>query len=124
MSDGLAASTVTPGKTAPDVSLTTPAMMPVDCAALIAGRRRRNVIPRLVRNDRLALIAFSFSQNRECARPVQSQNPTSGLEELYKLITVFSPPMIQLFGCGPQSCLAAVFPGLPSLSFLQKRAPL
>src|SRR5262245_8074201 len=41
MSAGLAASTVTPGSTAPDVSLTSPAMLPVvtACARATVGRR-------------------------------------------------------------------------------------
>src|SRR4029079_8233742 len=39
---GLAASTVTPGKNAPDVSLTVPAMLPVAaCAQRAAGTKRR-----------------------------------------------------------------------------------
>src|SRR5262245_53150270 len=42
MSAGLAASTVTPGSTAPVVSLTVPAMLPLasDCAHPAAGSRR------------------------------------------------------------------------------------
>src|SRR5207244_7996811 len=42
ISAGLAASTVTPGSTAPDVSLTTPAMLPLvaDCAHSVAGSTR------------------------------------------------------------------------------------
>ena len=43
MSAGLAASTVTPGSTAPEVSLTTPLMLPVACCAHVApGVTRRN----------------------------------------------------------------------------------
>src|SRR3977135_3693717 len=42
MRAGLAASTVTPGITAPDVSRTTPAMLPdSDCAHAAAGRNRK-----------------------------------------------------------------------------------
>src|SRR4030095_13135320 len=40
MSAGLDASTVTPGKTAPDGSLTVPAMVPSTCAALTLGTLR------------------------------------------------------------------------------------
>src|SRR5262245_22777793 len=40
---GLAASTVTPGRTAPELSLTTPAMLPVAaCAHTVAGSSRRH----------------------------------------------------------------------------------
>src|SRR5437879_2913723 len=43
MSAGLLASTVTPGRTAPDVSLTTPAMPLACCAEAGVGRRSTDV---------------------------------------------------------------------------------
>src|SRR5262245_25650804 len=48
MSAGLAASTVTPGSTAPPSSRTTPAMVPLDasCAREIAGTERRSITAR------------------------------------------------------------------------------
>src|SRR5262249_10164340 len=42
MSTGLAASTVTPGSTAPDASFTTPAMVPSSCA--VAGRANASIV--------------------------------------------------------------------------------
>jgi hypothetical protein len=57
---GLAASTVVPGNTAPDVSLTTPVMAP--CADAEAGRSKRT---NRTADDRVAtrLIALLLSRN-------------------------------------------------------------
>src|SRR5258706_2794649 len=65
MSAGLAASTVTPGITAPEVSLTTPAMvaLPEPCAHAAAGRN--NTHDRTTSRAILwAFIQFASSQKR------------------------------------------------------------
>jgi hypothetical protein len=62
MSTGLAASTVTPGSTAPDASRTTPTMLaaPMPCAELIRGRNRRaRNTPTIAKQGRLISLVLS-----------------------------------------------------------------
>src|SRR5262245_28053623 len=72
---GLDASTVTPGSTAPEVSFTTPAMLPaVACAAANVGKR--NVLTRLAKTTRhtrryCVLIPISFRENVQTTPNVQ-----------------------------------------------------
>src|SRR5688572_12612561 len=54
MSAGLEASTVTPGSTAPDASLTVPTMEP--CAKALAGARTRHASTRIRCNDGCILL--------------------------------------------------------------------
>ena len=58
INDGLAASTVTPGRTAPDVSLTTPAIELWACAAV--GSSRKRALATKASNE-LRRILYSFS---------------------------------------------------------------
>src|SRR5216684_615811 len=63
---GLEASTVTPGSTAPDVSLTTPPMALV-CADATAGSRASSATPQTMRaNVRM----LSLLLEKRCARPI------------------------------------------------------
>src|SRR5438874_1927453 len=78
MSAGLAASTVTPGSTAPDASLTVPAIAPVPCADAMVGSSashtaaattRINVgIAPLLKNHTRRRIETARSQHQLCRR--------------------------------------------------------
>src|SRR3989442_6533276 len=85
---GLAASTVTPGRTAPDVSFTTPAM--VLCAAPMAGKSISTATPMPRRANVTGLMRLSLS-GRKNALPDQKpaepsdEAPTSGTLRRYRI---------------------------------------
>ena len=72
MRAGLAASTVTPGITAPDVSLTTPAMLPLNWvwAQVVAGRTMRQDRARPATIRRLFMERLSFL-SKEAENPMK-----------------------------------------------------
>ena len=83
MSAGLAASTVTPGSTAPDVSLTVPATALV-CANAATGSSIRSAAPNMVRATvRMPLILPKLHNNR--MKPAERNRSVAIVQHSYRV---------------------------------------